>query len=126
MKEKMRVACPEVVMNRRTRKNIEFAEHQQRKEAGSKKQHPSHHEHHQHPSEPATPSPAPAVVTKPAGPVAAIRAAAPSINARIMPRRNRPAGRAPERRRQALQTSLNLNDNWRDARLSMPAPLPVV
>jgi hypothetical protein len=32
MKHKMREACPEVVMNRRTRKSLEFAEHQKKKQ----------------------------------------------------------------------------------------------
>jgi len=127
MKEKMRTACPEVVMNRRTRKNLEFAEHQQRKEAASKKQHASRHQHQEQSAAPATsPTPAPVAAPAPAKVAASIRSAAPAVTSRILPRRNRPAGRAPERRRQALQTGLNLNDNWRDSRLPLPAPLPVV
>ena len=109
VKEKMREACPEVVMNRRTRKNLEFSQHQ--REAAERKA----HYHHQ----PPLPQAAAIAFT---APFSASTIAAP----RIMPRRNRPAGRATERRRQALQPNFNLHDTWR-GRVSMPLqPLAVV
>ena len=112
VKEKMREACPEVVMNRRTRKNLEFSQHQ--REAAERKTH-----YHHEPPLPqvaaiAFPAPFPAsIIASPAAP-------------RIMPRRNRPAGRATERRRQALQSNFNLHETWR-GRVPVPLqPLAVV
>ncbi|CAA7261173.1 unnamed protein product [Cyclocybe aegerita] len=99
VKEKMRSACPEVVMNRRMRKSLQFMQHEQAKG-----------ESHGHPRQ------EPAPISLPVTPTPT------STPARNLPRRNRPAGRAPERRRQALQ----LNDNWRSMRTTPVHPLPVV
>jgi len=112
VKEKMREALPEVVMNRRTRKNLEFSQHQ--REAAERKAH-----HHHQPSSPA------AAVT--AFPAPYSPSAAPStVPPRMMPRRNRPAGRATERRRQALQSNFNLHDTWRGRVATPLQPLAVV
>ncbi|KAJ3514970.1 hypothetical protein NLJ89_g2058 [Agrocybe chaxingu] len=99
VKEKIRADCPEVVMNRRMRKSLEFMEHQRAKA-----------DSHGHLQQEPAPTPSPATPTPTSTPV------------RNLPRRNRPAGRAPERRRQALQ----LNDNWRSMRTAPVHPLPVV
>ena len=110
VKEKMREALPEVVMNRRTRKNLEFSQHQ--REAAERKA-------HQQPV-----SPAAAVIAFPA-PLSP--SPAPStVPPRMMPRRNRPAGRATERRRQALQSNFNLHETWRGRVATPLQPLPVV
>lgn len=110
VKEQMREACPEVVMNRRTRKNLEFSQHQ--REAAERKA------HHQPPPSSA------AVIAFPA-PFSASTTAS-TVPSRMMPRRNRPAGRATERRRQAFQSNFNLHDTWR-GRVSTPLqPLAVV
>ncbi|KDR79848.1 hypothetical protein GALMADRAFT_241948 [Galerina marginata CBS 339.88] len=115
LKEQIRASCPEVVMNRRTKKNLEFAEHQHQRELSSPRRHAGWN-FQQQPVLPTLSTPTPIRVPT----------AAPPTPARVTPRRNRPAGRAPERRRQALQSSLNLNDSWRDIRLSTSTPLPVV
>ena len=110
VKEKMREALPEVVMNRRTRKNLEFSQHQ--REAAERKA------HHQ-PSSPA------AAVTASQAPFSP--STAPStVPPRMIPRRNRPAGRATERRRQALQSNFNLHDTWRGRVATPLQPLAVV
>lgn len=83
VREKMRAACPEVVMNRRTRKNLEFSQHQH--EASERKVH-----HPQHPSSPPTTTAAPVAL-------------------RARPHRNRHSGRASERR---LESRFNWNDSW--------------
>jgi hypothetical protein len=111
VKEKMREALPEVVMNRRTRKNLEFSQHQ--REAAERKTH-----HHQ----PSSPRAAVTALPAPFSP-----STAPStVPPRMMPRRNRPAGRATERRRQALQSNFNLHDTWRGRVATPLQPLAVV
>jgi len=94
VREKMRAACPEVVMNRRTRKNLEFSQHQH--EASERKVH-----HPQQPSSPPT----------------TIMTAAP-VALRARPHRNRHSGRASERRHQAFESRFNWNDSW--SRVSIP------
>ncbi|KIM37055.1 hypothetical protein M413DRAFT_448775 [Hebeloma cylindrosporum] len=112
VKDKMREACPEAVMNRRTRKNLEFTQHQ--REAMERKAH-----HHQPSSSPQT-----AAISL-STPFSASTTAS-TMPPRIMPRRNRPAVRATERRRQALQPNFNLHETWR-GRIATPLqPLAVV
>ncbi|KAF8156030.1 hypothetical protein B0H34DRAFT_715868 [Crassisporium funariophilum] len=99
LKDKLRVACPEVVMNRRMKKNLEFTR-PQRVEVEKKDQQ----------SAPRTLSVNGNGSTTP----------------RVTPRRNRPAGRAPERRRNALQSSFGRHatlDSWRTAVVLPPALL---
>ena len=115
VKEQIREASPEVVMNRRTRKNLEFSQHQ--REAAERK----HHHHHRHYQQP--PSKA-AVIALPV-PLSQSTAAS-TVIPRMMPRRNRPAGRATERRRQAFQSNFNLHDTWRGRVATPLQPLAVV
>ena len=112
VKEKMREALPEVVMNRRTRKNLEFSQHQ--REAAERKTN-----HHQ-------PSPPAAAITAFPAPFSPSVATPLTAPPRTMPRRNRPAGRATERRRQALQSNFNLHDTWRGRVATPLQPLAVV
>ena len=115
VKEKMREASPEVVMNRRTRKNLEFSQHQ--REAAERK---LHHNHHQQP-----PSSLEAAVIAFSAPLSPSTTAS-TTTPRMMPRRNRPAGRATERRRQAFQSNFNLHDTWRGRVATPLQPLAVV
>jgi len=100
----MREACPEAVMNRRARKNLEFSHHQ--REAAERRVN-----HHQQPSSPRTTMaslPAPFSAPTPAAPVAP----------RARPHNNRRFGRASERRRQAFESRFNWNDSW--SRVAIP------
>jgi hypothetical protein len=100
----MRAACPEIVMNRRTRKNLEFSQHQ--REALERK---AHH-HQQQPSPPRA-----TIVSEPA-PFSAKTTAVPV--SRAMPHRNPPPSRAPEQRRHAFEPRFNMNDRW--GRVALP------
>jgi hypothetical protein len=92
MKEKIRIACPEVVMTRKIRKGLEF--NGRKKELLAAQQ-----------SAPALESGV--TETKAAATLTPTPLRVPS-------RRNRPAGRAPERRRNAFGSRRGLSDDsWR-------------
>ncbi|KAF8196081.1 hypothetical protein BJ912DRAFT_1040252 [Pholiota molesta] len=127
LKDTMRAACPEVVMNRRMRKSIEFNEHQAR--SASKREQSQQHQQ-QSPTLPPSFTRAPvheaaledtAISGTVPHPAAATASPAHAATApRVTPRRTRPAGRAPERRRQALH-----HDTWHGLR-STGTPMPLV
>jgi len=106
MKGKMRETCPEVVMNRKMRKGLEF---NGRTELLVAKQLPKHE---------------PIVVHK--NPTPALQA--PTTPTRVLPKRSRPAGRAPERRRNAYTSPFGTrrtgDDTWR--RLQAVPMSPVI
>jgi hypothetical protein len=126
MKEKMRASCPEVVMNRRMRKSVDFHEHEhakaqplhQRLEAAAQ---PRHNHQHQH-SEPPHSEPSPTVAS-------VVPTSSPAPQARRVPPRGRPAGRSIDRRRQALGSRsaarTTTADSWRGMRITS-FPLAVV
>jgi hypothetical protein len=130
LKDKMRAACPEVVMNRRMRKSIEFNEHQAR--SASKREQSQQQQQQQQQSPTLPPSSARAPMHEAALEDTAISGTAPhhvpataaptpaATAPRATPRRTRPAGRAPERRRQALH-----HDAWHGLR-STGTPMPLV
>jgi hypothetical protein len=104
MKGKMRATCPEVVMNRKMRKGLEF--NGKRTELLAAQQLLT-----QEPTLSAFnasvihKNPTPTLHTSPTTPI------------RVLPRRSRPAGRAPERRRNAFASSFGArrtgDDSWR-------------
>ncbi|KAH9478228.1 hypothetical protein JR316_0008681 [Psilocybe cubensis] len=104
MKEKIRAGpAPELLMNRRMRKNLEFAEHQHRRVS---------------PTRSPAPAPAPAAAAPTPTPTLPPAQRMPH-SPRLAPRRNRFGPRASERRKQVLQSSL---DSWRhDTALHLPA-----
>ncbi|PPQ80877.1 hypothetical protein CVT25_001886 [Psilocybe cyanescens] len=106
IKEKIRAGpAPELLMNRRMRKNLEFAEHQHRRVSPTRAPAPA--------AAAAAPTPTP-IPTPTQAPVQKA-----SQSPRITPRRNRFGPRAPERRKHALQSSLG---SWRhDTGLHLPA-----
>lgn len=107
MKGKMRVNCPEVVMNRKTRKGLEFngrrtellvAQHLLTQEptlSGFNARHGVIHNK----------NPTPTLQTS------------TTLTARVLPRRSRPAGRVPERRRNAFASTFGARrtgeESWR-------------
>jgi hypothetical protein len=100
MKGKMRDSCPEVVMNRKMRKGLEF--NGKRTELLAAQQLLT-----QEPTLSAVihKNPTPTLHTPTTTPI------------RVLPRRSRPAGRAPERRRNAFASSFGArrtgDDSWR-------------
>jgi len=104
VKENMREACPEVVMSRRTRKHLEFSQPQY--EAAERNAF-----HHRQPS-----------LLQATAITALLSAPTIASPPRIIPRRNRRAGRATERRRQTLQP----NFAWRERVIAPLHSLPVV
>ncbi|PPR05466.1 hypothetical protein CVT24_008235 [Panaeolus cyanescens] len=101
IKEKMREACPEVLMNRRMKKSIQYlSSHPQARS------HAHHDKQHQRPEAQPQSTPTNAVATA-------------TRQQRSLPRRNRP-GRGPERRRSMLQ------DTWQGMRVTARQPLMVL
>ncbi|KAF9480559.1 hypothetical protein BDN70DRAFT_931583 [Pholiota conissans] len=118
LKAKMRETCPEVVMNRRMRKSIEFNEHQAR--AASKREHQQQHQQqHHYQQHHASPTLSPSLnrtrVSEELNLGAPHPVAVAPTHVSITPRRARPTGRAPERRRQVL------HEAWHG-----PSPTPLV
>jgi len=111
MKGKMRESCPEVVMNRKTRKGLEF--NGRRTELLVAKQLLM-----------KEPTLSASVIHKKATPTLPT----PSTPTRVLPRRSRPTGRAPERRRNAFASSFGGrrtgDDSWR--RLQAVPMSPVI
>lgn len=96
IKGKVHATCPEIVLSRRVRKTLEF--HGRRTELSSAQQAPA----------------AAAVVDTSATEINA-QPTLPALT-RVLPRRTRPATRAPERRRNALGSRRGLttgDDSWR-------------
>jgi len=111
MKGKMRETCPEVVMNRKMRKGLEY--NGRRTELLAAQQQLLI----QNPTLSATKNPIPTLVQTPLPPKSLTR---------VLPRRSRPAGRAPERRRNAFVASTfgARDDSWR--RLQAVPMSPVI
>ena len=103
-KAHIRAACPAVLTSSRARKHAAFLAKQARRTSVSA------------PAE-STPAPAP---TYNASAIEVLAPTALPAQQRVTPRRTRPAGRGPERRRAALQ----LADNWRSMRTLAP-PTPI-
>ena len=108
MKGKMRATCPEVVMNRKMRKGLEF---NGRRTEVLVAQHLLIQE--------------PTLSAFGASPIH--KSATPTVQtstpARVLPRRSRPAGRTPERRRNPFTSSFGArrtgNDSWRPQAVPM-------
>jgi len=91
VREKMREACPEVVMNRRTRKNLEFSQHQ--REGSERKVHQSS-------------SPRATISASFSVPIAAL------VAPHAIPHKSRPSGRVSGQKDQSFESRFNLNDRW--------------
>ena len=114
MKGKMRLTCPEVVMTRKMRKGLEF--NGRRTELLAAKQLLT-----QEPTLSAS------VIHKNPTPTIQPSAATP---ARVLPRRSRPVGRAPERRRNAFTSPFGGrrtgDDSWRRLQAVPMSPVLLV
>lgn len=111
MKGKMRENCPEVVMNRKMRKGLEFNGRRTELLAAQKL---------------LIKEPTPSVVVHKAPKTIQT----PTSATRVLPRRNRPAGRAPERRRNAFASSFGArrtgDDSWRSLQAVPMSPVILV
>ncbi|KJA17590.1 hypothetical protein HYPSUDRAFT_46213 [Hypholoma sublateritium FD-334 SS-4] len=103
-KAHIRAACPAVLASSRARKHAAFLAKQSRQA-------------------PAPPSLGVVPALAESAPAVDVGVLPPVVAQRVAPRRTRPVGRGPERRRAALQ----LGDNWRAMRaLAPPAPVSVL